>query len=230
MASEFPPLLFTLPTEQPAEFRTPRSIHSPLRDAASGSISTARRSVTPPGSVHTDTTPPRPPPIMRLQDTLMAAAAAVIPQQPASSTIMRLEPVRQLDDTWVTVFGFGPDDLPLVLREFQHSGDILQWGTFGASVQSNFMHIQYQTKYAAQRALLRSGEQLSSTLIVGVKPLEPRFRQMIESHGFGSSPGRHLKPQQAPVRPYRVDAGQAQALPQRSRSLVQKLSEFVLGI
>jgi len=71
-----------------------------------------------------------------------AAAAAVTVQQPASSTVMRLEPVRQLDDTCVTVFRFGPDDLPLVLREFQHSGDILQWGTFGASVQSNFMHIQ----------------------------------------------------------------------------------------
>jgi len=93
-----------------------------------------------------------------------------------------------------------------------------------------FLILQYQTKYAAQRALLRSGEQLSSTLIVGVKPLEPRFRQMIESHGFGSSPGRHFKPQQAPVRPYKVDAGQAQVLPQRSRTLVQKLSEFVLGI
>eukprot|EP00882_Tetradesmus_deserticola_P014451 GHRQ01015368.1.p1 GENE.GHRQ01015368.1~~GHRQ01015368.1.p1 ORF type:complete len:116 (+),score=17.91 GHRQ01015368.1:469-816(+) len=73
VSQDYPPLLFTLPSEQPAEFRTPRSIHSPLRDA-SGSISTARRSVTPPGSVHTDTTPPRPPPIMRLQDTLMSGA------------------------------------------------------------------------------------------------------------------------------------------------------------
>lgn len=66
------PLLFTLPSEQPADFRTPRPVHSPLRE--SGTISSARRSATPPGSVHTDTTPPRPPPILRLQDTLMTGA------------------------------------------------------------------------------------------------------------------------------------------------------------
>ncbi|WIA33242.1 hypothetical protein OEZ86_006384 [Tetradesmus obliquus] len=246
VSQEYPPLLFTLPSEQPVEFRTPRSIHSPLRDA-SGSISTARRSVTPPGSVHTDTTPPRPPPIMRLQDTLMSdvdgpgagtppaggngplAAAA---QQPGSN-LMQVEPVTQSEDTWVTVFGFSPDDLALVLQEFQRCGDILQWGTFGAPLHSNFMHVQYQTKYGAQRALLRSGEQLSSTLIIGVKQLEPQHRALVEAYGSGanSSPGPRLRaPQQGPLRPYRVDVSGAQALPQRSRTLVQKLSEFVLGI
>ena len=65
------PLLFTMP-EQPADIRTPvhRPVHSPLRE--SGTISSARRSVTPPGSVHMDTTPPQPPPIARLQDTIMS--------------------------------------------------------------------------------------------------------------------------------------------------------------
>lgn len=67
------PLLFTLPQDQPADFRTPTHAHSPLRESA-GTISSARRSATPPGSVHTDTTPPRPPPILRLQDTLMSGA------------------------------------------------------------------------------------------------------------------------------------------------------------
>lgn len=61
------PLLFTMPTDQPLEYRTPA--RSPLRESGSAS---ARRSVTPPGSVHTDTTPPLPPPIVRLHDTLMA--------------------------------------------------------------------------------------------------------------------------------------------------------------
>lgn len=73
------PLLFTLPSEQQqAVYRTPlaRHTHSPLRD--SGTISSARRSVTPPGSVHTDTTPPRPPPIMRLQDSLMTGDEAAL--------------------------------------------------------------------------------------------------------------------------------------------------------
>jgi hypothetical protein len=29
---------------------------------------------------------------------------------------MQVEPVAQSDDTWVTVFGFSPDDLALVLQ------------------------------------------------------------------------------------------------------------------
>lgn len=35
------------------------------------------------------------------------------------------------EDTWVTVFGFGPNDLPLVMREFSKAGDILQVGWEG---------------------------------------------------------------------------------------------------
>eukprot|EP00878_Enallax_costatus_P009155 GHUV01009570.1.p1 GENE.GHUV01009570.1~~GHUV01009570.1.p1 ORF type:complete len:244 (+),score=58.93 GHUV01009570.1:223-954(+) len=237
--SPFPPLLFTTPAEQPPIDATPKNLSS--------SISTARRSMTPPGSVHTDTTPPRPPPIMRLQDTLMADADApsastppgptgaagllsATAQQQPSSSMMPLESTSQSGDTWVTVFGFGPDDLPLVLREFQRCGDILQWGTFGASANSNFIHLQFQTKYAAQRALGKSGEQLSSTLIIGVKPLEPRHRQLVETYSSSSSsPGPRIRAQ-GPVRAYKVDITQTQALPQRSRTLVQKLSEFVLGI
>ena len=36
-----------------------------------------------------------------------------------------------LQDTWVTVFGFGPSDLPLVIREFSKAGDIAQVGARG---------------------------------------------------------------------------------------------------
>lgn len=36
--------------------------------------------------------------------------------------------VASYEDTWVTVFGFGPNDLPLVIREFSKAGDILQVG------------------------------------------------------------------------------------------------------
>lgn len=36
--------------------------------------------------------------------------------------------VASYEDTWVTVFGFGTNDLPLVIREFSKAGDILQVG------------------------------------------------------------------------------------------------------
>lgn len=39
-----------------------------------------------------------------------------------------------------------------------------------------------QNKYGAQRALLRNGEQLSPSLMVGVKPLDPVHRAAIQDH------------------------------------------------
>jgi hypothetical protein len=67
------PMLFNL--EQPAA-NTPHTPHSPLRE--SGTISSARRSVTPPGSVHTDTTPPRAPPTARLHDIVMTGGSCAV--------------------------------------------------------------------------------------------------------------------------------------------------------
>jgi hypothetical protein len=74
LTGEFPPLLFTLPSELPAaDYRTPKATPLSGMRGGEGSLSQhTRRSLTPPGSVHTENTPPRPPPIMRLQDALMA--------------------------------------------------------------------------------------------------------------------------------------------------------------
>jgi nuclear pore complex protein Nup53 len=144
-----------------------------------------------------------------------------------------------LEDTWVTVYGFPPEDLATVLREFQRCGDVLQWGTFGAGAGANFVHIQYQTRYGAQRALLKGGEQLSSTLIVGVKPLDPRHRAAVEGGaggGGGGSPGGPRVGRggglaaAAAARPYRVEAAAAAALPTRGAGLWDKLQQFVIGV
>jgi nuclear pore complex protein Nup53 len=131
----------------------------------------------------------------------------------------------------VTVYGFTPADLPLILQEFQKCGDILQWGTFGSSPQSNFVHIQYQNTYSAQRALLRTNEQLSSSLIVGVKPLDPMHKQLIEAQErSGDVFGPKVRPAVVPPRPYKVQPVAAAALPQPARTWMQKVSHYVLGI
>jgi nuclear pore complex protein Nup53 len=83
-------------------------------------------------------------------------------------TVLGYEHVPQYQDVWVTVFGFSQADTALILKEMGKCGDILQWGTFG-SPAANFLHVQFQNKYASQRALLRSGEQLSPSLIIGIK-------------------------------------------------------------
>ncbi|GLJ43124.1 hypothetical protein SUGI_0894920 [Cryptomeria japonica] len=71
---------------------------------------------------------------------------------------------------WVTVYGFSPQDTNLVLREFEKCGTILKHvsGPEGA----NFVHILYENIYDAQKALQKNGAQISSSLMVGVKPMD----------------------------------------------------------
>lgn len=133
----------------------------------------------------------------------------------------------QYDDVWVTVFGFAQQDVSLVLKEFHRCGDIISWGTFG-ELHANFIHVQYQNKYGAQRALLRNGQQLTASLIIGVKPLDPRHRQRVAQFGDGPEV---FRPKVVSERPYRVEAVPvAQPVPQPSRGVLTRVYEYVLGL
>jgi hypothetical protein len=79
---EFPPLLFNLtPTAShpQSELKTPGAAFPIAKTTTprggESSLSTARRSVTTPGSAHTEATPSRPPPLMRLADAGGAGGA-----------------------------------------------------------------------------------------------------------------------------------------------------------
>ncbi|KAH7618893.1 hypothetical protein Ndes2526B_g05833 [Nannochloris sp. 'desiccata'] len=154
--------------------------------------------------------------------------------------------LREYESTWVTVYGFSQADVPLVLREFGKCGDIVHFGSFEGGPHCNWLHINYANKHAAQRALLRSGDQLSSSCMVGVKPLDAHKRDAIErqlsgsntagggSGGFigGQNRGGPVLPKLASSRPYQVNAASAQAavVPLPSKSAWEKVSEFILGI
>lgn len=80
-------------------------------------------------------------------------------------------------DEWVTVFGFAGDETNAVMREFEKCGAILRHvpGPGGA----NWIHIQFQNKHDAQKALYKNGLQINGALMVGVKPLDPLQRQAL---------------------------------------------------
>lgn len=95
-------------------------------------------------------------------------------------------PVGTIDEEeWVTVYGFSPADTNLVLREFEKCGVILKH-VLGPR-DSNWMHILYQSRFDAQKALSKNGMQLNGALIIGVKPVDPMQRQAltdrINNHG-----------------------------------------------
>lgn len=92
------------------------------------------------------------------------------------------------EEEWVTVYGFSPRDTNLVLREFEKCGVILKH--IPGPRDANWMHVLYQNRYDAQKALGKNGMQLNSVLIVGVKPIDPMQRQYLnERTGSGTSNG-----------------------------------------
>ncbi|XP_031100941.1 nuclear pore complex protein NUP35 [Ipomoea triloba] len=96
-------------------------------------------------------------------------------------------PVGNLDEEeWVTVYGFSPAETNLVLREFEKCGIILKH--IPGPRNANWMHILYQNRADAHKALSKNGMQINGVLIIGVKPVDPMQRQglneRLNNHGF----------------------------------------------
>ncbi|KAK9917004.1 hypothetical protein WJX75_009884 [Coccomyxa subellipsoidea] len=231
-SKEFSSLLFTPQTGHKQglpDYRSPRPTRSPstqgygrTRSHAEGSTP-RRRSLTPTGSMK-DSLPP-PPPSQSMLDAPAGtpAAPAVQPETSAEDS-----------DVWVTVFGFQPSQLPLIMQDFAKCGDIVQFGN-GREENANWVHIKYANKYGAQRALQRNGELVSRQLMVGVQLLDTRMRSatmgLTDSASSAAAPLTLAKPQPQPLRPHRIDASASQGpLPQAERSTLAKVKEFVFGL
>uniref|UniRef100_A0A804QNR0 Nuclear pore complex protein NUP35 n=1 Tax=Zea mays TaxID=4577 RepID=A0A804QNR0_MAIZE len=111
-----------------------------------------------------------------------ATAEAQSPVSPAQAP--RTEPVANAGEVereeWVTVFGFSIGDTNLILREFEKCGVILRHHS--GPRDGNWIHILYQ-------ALQKNVIQLSSSLIVGVKPIDAVHWQQLDESFAPSNPG-----------------------------------------
>ncbi|KAG2271808.1 hypothetical protein Bca52824_066363 [Brassica carinata] len=81
------------------------------------------------------------------------------------------------EEEWVTVYGFSPSDTNLVLREFEKCGMIVKH--VPGPRNANWMHILYQNRSDAQKALSKTGMMINGVVIVGVKPVDPIQRQAL---------------------------------------------------
>ncbi|XP_075465001.1 nucleoporin NUP35 isoform X2 [Ascaphus truei] len=72
----------------------------------------------------------------------------------------------QLDDTWVTVFGFPQASASYILLQFAQYGNIVK---HVMSNSGNWMHIQYQSKLQARKALSKDGRIFGECIMIGVK-------------------------------------------------------------
>ncbi|KAH7429472.1 hypothetical protein KP509_09G050500 [Ceratopteris richardii] len=145
-------------------------------------------------------------------------------------------------DEWVTVFGFGIDDTNIVMRELEKCGPIVRHvpGPGG----SNWIHVQFQTRYDAQKALYKNGMQLSGTLIMGVKPVDPMQRQALAERSQRTafnvlppktpSKGAVITPMKASARPYYLQPSggshSAGLVASPSKSILSKVTDLVFGL
>ncbi|XP_066366561.1 nuclear pore complex protein NUP35-like isoform X1 [Miscanthus floridulus] len=198
-----PPPIFTLDDRYAAADFSPDPTASDLlpvasspspRAAASRSppwdLSRGKVSLSPPGSPMDGVVEPARKEVLAL--TPPASPGAPPPATTAEAqSPARTEPVANGGEVereeWVTVFGFSIGDTNLVLREFEKCGVILRHHS--GPRDGNWIHILYQRSYDARKALQKNGIQLSSSLIVGVKPIDAVHRQQLDESFARSSQG-----------------------------------------
>jgi hypothetical protein len=72
-----------------------------------------------------------------------------------------------LDSHWVTVFGFPPNATSYIIEQFSQYGTIIR---HEMTSEGNWVHLQYQTKLQARKALSKNGKVYGEGVMVGVQP------------------------------------------------------------
>ncbi|XP_069464407.1 nucleoporin NUP35 isoform X3 [Ambystoma mexicanum] len=156
----------------------------------------------------------------------------------------------QLDDTWVTIFGFPQASASYILLQFAQYGNILK---HVMSNTGNWMHIQYQSKLQARKALSKDGRVFGESIMVGVKPcidkavMEGCERSSVSSTSSVFTPpvntiGTPSQPASTPrtttMRPlaaaYKASTNDYQVVsdrqtPRKDESMVSKAMEYMFG-
>ncbi|PHT47038.1 Nuclear pore complex protein NUP35 [Capsicum baccatum] len=148
------------------------------------------------------------------------------------------------EEEWVTVYGFSPIDTNAVLREFEKCGVILKH-ILGPR-DANWMHILYQNRADALKALNKNGMQINGVLMIGVKPVDPAQRQALDDRlnkqGFiplphaQSSKNNDPSPFRTSSQPYYLQNGSNSAkqssgsVATPARSVVSKIVDLMFGV
>ncbi|KAL9979201.1 hypothetical protein ACROYT_G016830 [Oculina patagonica] len=150
-----------------------------------------------------------------------------------------------LDECWVTVFGFPPAASSFVLQQFSQYGNIVK----SVASKGNWMHLQYQSKLQAKKALSKNGKVYGSDIMVGVMPcIEKGIMQTSGKENIHTplSSDRHettatspTSGKPVPVRPltaaYQAARSDHQVVsngvrtPQKDSNFVSKAMEYMFG-
>lgn len=146
------------------------------------------------------------------------------------------------EEEWVTVYGFPPGDTNSVLREFEKCGVILKH--VPGPRDANWMHILYQNRSDAQKALSKNGMQINGVLLVGVKLVDQMQRQTLNerlnSQGFMPLPQPSTRSSESngfrTSRPHYLQNGNSSsqqsggAIASPTKSIVSKIMDLMFGV
>ncbi|CAI9613810.1 unnamed protein product [Staurois parvus] len=155
----------------------------------------------------------------------------------------------QLDDTWVTVFGFPQASASYILLQFAQYGNIIK---HVMSNTGNWMHVQYQSKLQARKALSKDGKIFGDCIMIGVKPcIDKSIMDSGEKTSLSSvnsvftppiktlgTPTQPVSTPRSTMRPlaaaYKASTSDYQVVsdkqtPRKDEGLVSKAMEYVFG-
>ncbi|KAL8602010.1 hypothetical protein ACOMHN_008501 [Nucella lapillus] len=150
-----------------------------------------------------------------------------------------------LDETWVTVFGFPPGATSFILQQFSQYGNILK---HVPSAEGNWMHVHYQSKLQAKKALSKNGKVYGGRMMIGVLAcIDKNVMSNKENVDLCSTPitpqlstdlNSSVRSAGTPIRPltaaYTASRSEYEVMknkqtPQKDNSIVTKVKEYMFG-
>ncbi|XP_044266816.1 nucleoporin Nup35 [Tribolium madens] len=136
-----------------------------------------------------------------------------------------LSRVDRIDTHWVTVFGFPPSALSLVLAQLSNCGVIVEKKV---PAQGNWLHVKFNNLCDVPRALALNGRCISNNIMIGVSLHYDKENK--ENENVFTSPVRARSLRHSFITPSGNNSVlPPQNVPQKSTGLVSKAIEYVFG-
>ncbi|KAK6183939.1 hypothetical protein SNE40_006503 [Patella caerulea] len=185
----------------------------------------------------------------RLNDSLLGNKS-MIPASPAQLDPFytqgeTLKSYDMLDDTWITVFGFNKGATSFILEQFSQYGHIVK---HVVATEGNWMHVHYQSKIQAKKALSKNGKIFGGCIMVGVlpcidknvmdgrasandMPMTPSTPLTDVTNSVNARNTPTIRPLTSAYQATRseYDVVKGGQIPQKDNSLMSKVKEYMLG-
>ncbi|KAK6751234.1 hypothetical protein RB195_002921 [Necator americanus] len=106
-------------------------------------------------------------PVRKVPRRSMSITASDSPFSVAGASKPATDSLQTAADTWVTVYGFPPEQAANVLKYFSRHGEIV---SHQVPSRGNWMHIRYSCPVHARQAISRNASLIGNSLRVGVIP------------------------------------------------------------